>query len=178
MVDEAPFNDELFYRVASLPLQMPPLRRRKEDIRFSSRTFTQGATNPLVDVNLSRVHGSTRFSVLNAYHWPGNLAEMFPGSSRRSPPRRDPRRDVGAAAAAPSRNSSTGRRLPNSSRARRGSTPTACSAPAAGTRPRPPRGSESNASEARVAQFPLRRVWAAATLAGVRAPSKCPNAPT
>jgi two-component system response regulator HydG len=32
MVDEGRFNDELFYRVASLPLQMPPLRDRKEDI--------------------------------------------------------------------------------------------------------------------------------------------------
>jgi two-component system response regulator HydG len=32
MVDEGRFNDELFYRVASLPLQMPPLRDRKDDI--------------------------------------------------------------------------------------------------------------------------------------------------
>jgi two-component system response regulator HydG len=32
MVDEGRFNDELFYRVASLPLHMPSLRDRKEDI--------------------------------------------------------------------------------------------------------------------------------------------------
>jgi DNA-binding NtrC family response regulator len=76
MVDEGRFNDELFYRVASLPLQMPPLRDRKEDIPLLVKQFTLGAANPLVDVNLIEFTDDA-MSVLTAYHWPGNLSEMF-----------------------------------------------------------------------------------------------------
>ena len=76
MVDEGRFNDELFYRVASLPLQVPPLRDRKEDIPLLVKNFTLSATNPLVDVNLIEFTDDA-MSVLAAYHWPGNLAEMF-----------------------------------------------------------------------------------------------------
>ncbi len=52
MVDEGHFNDELFYRVASLPVALPPLRERKEDIPLLVKHFTVRATNPLVDTNL------------------------------------------------------------------------------------------------------------------------------
>lgn len=76
MVDEGRFNDELFYRVASLPLQMPPVRDRKEDIPLLVKHFTLGATNPLVDVNLIEFTDDA-MSVLTAYHWPGNLSELF-----------------------------------------------------------------------------------------------------
>jgi two-component system response regulator HydG len=76
MVDEGRFNDELFYRVASLPLQMPPLRERKEDIPLLAKQFTLGATNPLVDTNLIEFTDDA-MAVLSAYHWPGNLSELF-----------------------------------------------------------------------------------------------------
>jgi DNA-binding NtrC family response regulator len=76
MVDEGRFNDELFYRVASLPLQMPPLRERKEDIPLLVKHFTTRATNPLVDVNLIEFTDDA-MGVLTAYHWPGNLTEMY-----------------------------------------------------------------------------------------------------
>ena len=45
MVDEGRFNDELFYRVASLPLHMPPLRDRKDDIPVLVKHFASRATN-------------------------------------------------------------------------------------------------------------------------------------
>jgi two-component system response regulator HydG len=76
MVDEGRFNDELFYRVASLPLQMPPLRERKDDIPMLVKHFATGAANPLVDTNLVEFTEDA-MAVLNAYHWPGNLTEMF-----------------------------------------------------------------------------------------------------
>jgi two-component system, NtrC family, response regulator HydG len=76
MVDEGRFNDELFYRVASLPLQMPPLRERKDDIPILVKHFTSRATNPLVDTNLIEFTDDA-MAVLSAYHWPGNLTEMF-----------------------------------------------------------------------------------------------------
>jgi two-component system response regulator HydG len=76
MVDEGRFNDELFYRVASLPLQMPPLRDRKDDIPILVKHFATRATNPLVDTNLIEFTDDA-MAVLTAYHWPGNLTEMF-----------------------------------------------------------------------------------------------------
>ncbi len=76
MVDETRFNDELFYRVASLPLLMPPLRERKEDIPLLVKHFSTRATNPLIDTNLIEFTDDA-MAVLMAYRWPGNLTEMF-----------------------------------------------------------------------------------------------------
>jgi DNA-binding NtrC family response regulator len=76
MVDEGTFNEELFYRVASLPLQLPALRDRKDDVPLLVKHFAARATNPLVDPNLIEFTGDA-LAVLTAYHWPGNLAEMF-----------------------------------------------------------------------------------------------------
>lgn len=76
MVDEGKFNDELFYRVASLPLQMPALRDRKEDIPLLIRHFTARASNPLVDPNLIEFTADA-MAILTAYDWPANLTEMY-----------------------------------------------------------------------------------------------------
>ncbi len=76
MVDEGRFNDELFYRVASLPLSMPPLRDRKDDIPLLVKHFSMRATNTLVDTNVIEFTDDA-MAVLTAYHWPGNLTEMF-----------------------------------------------------------------------------------------------------
>ena len=75
MVDEGKFNDELFYRVASLPLQMPALRDRKEDIPLLIRHFTARASNPLVDPNLIEFTADA-MAILTAYDWPGNVREL------------------------------------------------------------------------------------------------------
>ncbi|HXQ80007.1 MAG TPA: response regulator [Opitutaceae bacterium] len=75
MVDEGRFNEELFYRVASLPLHMPPLRDRKEDIPILVKHIAVRATNPLVDPNLIEFTGDA-MAVFSGYHWPGNLAEL------------------------------------------------------------------------------------------------------
>jgi DNA-binding NtrC family response regulator len=76
MVDEGRFNEELFYRVASLPIQMPPLRDRRDDIPMLVKHFAASASNPHVDPNLIEFTGDA-MTVLSAYHWPGNIAELF-----------------------------------------------------------------------------------------------------
>jgi two-component system response regulator HydG len=76
LVDSGHFNEELFYRVASLPLHMPALRDRKDDIPMLVKHFASRATNPLVDPNFIEFTGDA-MAVLTAYHWPGNLAELF-----------------------------------------------------------------------------------------------------
>ncbi|MFZ1054125.1 MAG: response regulator [Opitutaceae bacterium] len=76
MVDEGKFNDELFYRVASLPLQMPALRDRKQDIPVLVKHFTSRATNTIIDTNLIEFTDDA-MAVLTSYHWPGNLTELY-----------------------------------------------------------------------------------------------------
>ncbi len=76
LVDEGKFHDELFYRVASLPVQMPPLRERLEDIPLLAKHCAAQATNPLFDANLIEFTDDA-MAVLTTYHWPGNLTELY-----------------------------------------------------------------------------------------------------
>ena len=75
LTDEGKFHDELFYRVASLPVQVPALRERLEDIALLAKHFASKATNPYFDANLVEFSDDA-LAVLAAYHWPGNLAEL------------------------------------------------------------------------------------------------------
>jgi DNA-binding NtrC family response regulator len=76
LVDEGRFHDELFYRVASLPVQMPPLRDRTEDIPLLVKHYASQAANPLFDANLIEFTDDA-MGVMTGYHWPGNLTELF-----------------------------------------------------------------------------------------------------
>ncbi|HYD84189.1 MAG TPA: sigma 54-interacting transcriptional regulator, partial [Opitutus sp.] len=76
LTDEGKFHDELFYRVASLPVQMPPLRDRIEDIPLLVKNYASKAANPHFDASLVEFTDDA-FAVLTAYHWPGNLTELY-----------------------------------------------------------------------------------------------------
>jgi two-component system, NtrC family, response regulator HydG len=76
LVDEGKFHDELFYRVASLPLHMSPLRDRKEDIPLLVKSYASQAANPLFDANLIEFTDDA-MAVMTTYHWPGNLTELY-----------------------------------------------------------------------------------------------------
>lgn len=76
LVDEGKFHDELFYRVASLPVVAPPLRERLDDIPLLVKHYAGQAANPLFDANLIEFTADA-LAVMMAYHWPGNLTELF-----------------------------------------------------------------------------------------------------
>lgn len=76
LTDEGKFHDELFYRVASLPVQMPALRERAEDIPLLVKHYAARATNPHFDAKLVDFTDDA-LAVMQAYHWPGNLTELF-----------------------------------------------------------------------------------------------------
>jgi DNA-binding NtrC family response regulator len=76
LVDEGKFHDELFYRVASLPVQMPPLRERPEDIPLLVKRYASQAANPLFDANQIEFTDDA-MALMTAYHWPGNLTELY-----------------------------------------------------------------------------------------------------
>ena len=75
LTDEGTFHDELFYRVASLPVVLPPLRERVDDIPALVKHFASKATNPLFDASLLEVTDDA-MEVLKTYDWPCNLTEL------------------------------------------------------------------------------------------------------
>jgi DNA-binding NtrC family response regulator len=74
MVKEGTFREDLFYRLNVLPITLPPLRERREDIPALARHFLERSCR---HNNL----GQKRFSQetmrrLMAYQWPGNIREL------------------------------------------------------------------------------------------------------
>jgi two-component system, NtrC family, response regulator HydG len=76
LTDEGKFHDELFYRVASLPVQLAPLRDRAEDIPLLVKHYAAQGANPLFDAKLVEFTDDA-LAVMAAYHWPGNLTELY-----------------------------------------------------------------------------------------------------
>ncbi len=75
LTDEGKFCDELFYRVASLPVLLPPLRERSEDIPELISVISSQTTNPFFDTAQLEFTDDA-IDVLRAYHWPGNITEL------------------------------------------------------------------------------------------------------
>jgi two-component system response regulator PilR (NtrC family) len=67
-------REDLFYRLNVIPLQLPPLRERREDIPLLVAHFIQ----KLAREAGKKVTGVTpeAMGVLEAYHWPGNIREL------------------------------------------------------------------------------------------------------
>jgi DNA-binding NtrC family response regulator len=74
MVAEGKFREDLFYRLEVIPLLLPPLRQRKEDIPLLVDHFIQKFNRN----NTKQVRGvsSRTMGVLLRYHWPGNVREL------------------------------------------------------------------------------------------------------
>jgi DNA-binding NtrC family response regulator len=68
------FRLDLYYRLHVFPIQMPPLRERKEDIPLLVSHFIQmyaaRTSKTILDISPAIMHSIT------AYHWPGNVREL------------------------------------------------------------------------------------------------------
>ncbi|MED4779772.1 sigma-54 interaction domain-containing protein [Brevibacillus choshinensis] len=73
MVKEGKFRADLYYRLHILPVEIPPLRERKEDIFPLLHFYLQ---------KYNQMHGRTRtlstqtIDALQRYQWPGNVREL------------------------------------------------------------------------------------------------------
>lgn len=65
------FREDLYYRLSVIPLFIPPLRERPEDIPALVAHFLKKFDAP-EEVRFS----DNALSALKAYHWPGNIREM------------------------------------------------------------------------------------------------------
>ncbi len=68
------FRQDLYYRLAVFPLEMPPLRERPEDIEALSRHFL--ASFQKSNLNAPRNFSLEAIEVLLSYRWPGNVREL------------------------------------------------------------------------------------------------------
>ncbi|HBR17737.1 MAG: Fis family transcriptional regulator [Deltaproteobacteria bacterium RIFCSPLOWO2_12_FULL_43_16] len=73
-VKEGRFREDLFYRLNVIPIQMPPLRERKEDIRLLAEHFFEKHTKELG----KEIKGISREAMdyLESYSYPGNIREL------------------------------------------------------------------------------------------------------
>jgi DNA-binding NtrC family response regulator len=74
MVEDGTFREDLFYRLAVVPLYLPPLRERKEDIPELAEHLFHKAKQRHEMPNL-RISSSI-VARLAAYRWPGNIREL------------------------------------------------------------------------------------------------------
>ena len=73
-VESGEFREDLFYRLNVIPLEIPPLRERPQDIRMLSQMFLDMTCekNGLQSKTLSE----TAKAKLMAWNWPGNIREL------------------------------------------------------------------------------------------------------
>jgi DNA-binding NtrC family response regulator len=74
MVSEGKFREDLFYRLNTFPIELPPLRERPGDIRRLARHFLERAGRNLGKTGLKLSPEAE--TVLLTYSWPGNVREL------------------------------------------------------------------------------------------------------
>ena len=74
MVAEKRFRNDLYYRLNVVPITLPPLRERAEDIPLLVNFFAQKFTQRMKK-SIERIPSET-MAALTGYSWPGNIREL------------------------------------------------------------------------------------------------------
>jgi two-component system NtrC family response regulator len=75
MVEEGLFREDLYYRLTVVPLDLPPLRERREDIPEFVEQFFERSKEKLKKEHLT-LPSSSLLSYFQNYRWPGNVREL------------------------------------------------------------------------------------------------------
>ncbi len=73
LVKEGKFREDLFYRISVIPIRIPPLRERRDDIIPLTRYFLKKLSKKY-EVNISM--SEKAYEKLLKYDWPGNVREL------------------------------------------------------------------------------------------------------
>ncbi|MBI4831862.1 MAG: sigma-54-dependent Fis family transcriptional regulator [Candidatus Lindowbacteria bacterium] len=73
-IEEGRFREDLYFRLNVIPIKIPPLRERKEDIPALAQHFLKkcGVEN---NKNLKKIHNDAMM-MLMGHSWPGNVREL------------------------------------------------------------------------------------------------------
>ncbi|SDB36379.1 two-component system, NtrC family, response regulator [Desulfonatronum thiosulfatophilum] len=74
LVDYGTFRRDLYFRIKTIRLRIPPLRDRREDIKPLATSFIEQLCRE--SGIKTKVFGSDFFSSLQDYDWPGNVREL------------------------------------------------------------------------------------------------------
>jgi two-component system, NtrC family, response regulator PilR len=74
MVAENTFREDLYYRISVIPIHVPPLRERREDISLLAAYFLKKYA-PAAGKSIVRLSPDS-LSALCSYDWPGNVRQL------------------------------------------------------------------------------------------------------
>lgn len=75
MVEAGEFRADLYYRISAMPIQLPALRERLEDIEALSERILDECSVRLGLVTKTLTRGAIQ--LLQGYAWPGNVRELY-----------------------------------------------------------------------------------------------------
>ena len=75
MVEDGSFRQDLFFRVAVIPIMVPPLRERSQDIPLLAESFIS-RVRAKSGKNIKGISQGA-LDALNSYRWPGNVRELI-----------------------------------------------------------------------------------------------------
>jgi DNA-binding NtrC family response regulator len=74
MIEDGTFREDLFYRLNVMPIFLPPLRERKDDIpalaQHFIKRFSKSMGRDIYSINPEAVE------IMRSYRWPGNIREL------------------------------------------------------------------------------------------------------
>lgn len=73
MVKEGKFRKDLYFRLHVIPIEIPPLRERIEDISFLAQHYLNVMNKKYA---CQKKFDPRTLDVLTQYHWPGNVREL------------------------------------------------------------------------------------------------------
>jgi len=73
-ISSGKFREDLFYRLSTVPIPLPPLRKRQDDIHLIFRKFSSdfGDKYRMPSIRLD----DDAIQMLNTYSWPGNIRQL------------------------------------------------------------------------------------------------------
>ncbi len=75
-VEKGAFREDLFYRLNVIPIHLPPLRERREDIPLLTEFFLNKFTRKEGGRTVTKSIDAHAMKSLIHYHWPGNVREL------------------------------------------------------------------------------------------------------
>jgi two-component system, NtrC family, response regulator PilR len=73
-IAEGRFREDLYYRLSVIPIHLPPLRERREDIPLLARDFLERFSKSM-SKNIDGIEPEA-MRLLEVYEWPGNVREL------------------------------------------------------------------------------------------------------
>jgi len=73
-IEMGKFREDLFYRLNTVPIFIPPLRERREDIHQLFKKFSLDFADKYKMPTIKLTHDAVR--ILESYRWPGNIRQL------------------------------------------------------------------------------------------------------